>query len=73
VARDPEKIQQEIEEAREVLAGALDELSERAHPSRFVESGTEAVTSKLADPKVRYPLIAVAVLIVLVLVRRLFR
>jgi hypothetical protein len=73
VARDPKKIEREIEEARDALAGTLDELSERAHPSRFVESGTEAVQSKLADPRIRYPLIGLGVLVVLLLVRRLFR
>lgn len=73
MARDPESIQREIEEARDALAGTLDELSDRAHPSRFVESGAEAVQSKLADPKIRFPLIGLGVLIVLLLVRRLFR
>ncbi|GDY33831.1 DUF3618 domain-containing protein [Gandjariella thermophila] len=73
MARDPEMIQREIEEAREALAGTLDELSERAHPSRFVESGADALRSRLADPRIKYPLIGLGVLVVLVLLRRLFR
>jgi len=73
VARDPETIEREIEQAREALAATLDELGQRAHPKRFVESGKAGVQSRLADPRVRYPLIAVAVLIALLMVRRLFR
>lgn len=73
MARDPEKIQREIEEARDALAGTLDELSERAHPRRFVESGTDALQSRLADPRIRYPLIGLGVLVMLLLVRKLFR
>ena len=71
--RDPETIEREIDEAREALAATLDELGQRAHPMRLVESGKASVQSRLADPRVRYPLIAVAVLIALLMVRRLFR
>ena len=73
MARDPETIEREIEEAREALAATLDELGQRASPKRFVESGKASVRSRLADPRVRYPLIAVGVLIALLMVRRLFR
>lgn len=73
MARDPETIEREIEQAREALAATLDELGQRAHPKRFVESGKASVRTRLADPRVRYPLIAVAVLIALLMVRRLFR
>lgn len=73
MARDPEAIEREIEQAREALAATLDELGQRTNPKRFVESGKASVQSRLADPRVRYPLIAVAVLIVLLMVRRIFR
>ena len=73
MARDPETIEREIEQAREALASTLDELGNRAHPKRFVESGKATVQGRLADPRVRYPLIAVGVLVVLLMVRRLFR
>jgi hypothetical protein len=73
VARDPEAIEREIEQAREALSATLDELTQRAHPKRFVESGKASVQSRLSDPRVRYPLAAVAVLLVLLMVRRLFR
>jgi len=73
VARDPETIEREIEQAREALAATLDELGQRTNPKRIVESGKAGIRSRLADPKVRYPLLAVAVLIALLMVRRLFR
>jgi hypothetical protein len=73
VARDPETIEREIEQARDALAATLDELGQRAHPKRFVESGTATVRDRLADPRVRYPLIGVAVLMLLLMVRRIFR
>jgi uncharacterized protein DUF3618 len=73
VARDPDTIERDIEQARDALAATLDELSERANPKRFVESGKASVRQRLADPRVRYPLIAVGVLIAVALLRRLFR
>ena len=73
VARDPDTIERDIEQARDALAATLDELSERANPKRFVESGKASVRQRLADPRVRYPMIAVSVLILVALLRRLFR
>lgn len=73
MARDPETIEREIEQARDALAATLDELGQRADPKKFVESGKESVRGRLADPRVRYPLILFAVLIVLLMLRRLFR
>jgi hypothetical protein len=73
VARDPEAIEREIEQAREALAATLDELTDRANPKRFVESGKASVQQRLSDPRVRYPLIALGVLIAVALLRRLFR
>jgi Protein of unknown function (DUF3618) len=73
VARDPDTIERDIEQAREALAATLDELADRANPKRFVESGTASVRQRLAAPRVRYPLMAIGVLIVVALLRRLFR
>lgn len=73
MARDPDSIQRDIEYARDALADSLDALSERASPRRLVEGGKQRVRSTLGDPKVRYGLIAVAVVLVLLLLRRLFR
>ncbi|HEY2205992.1 MAG TPA: DUF3618 domain-containing protein [Pseudonocardia sp.] len=73
MARDPDAIEKEIEDARNALAGNLDELAERASPKRLADSGKEAVQEKLADPKVKYALIGVGAVVVLLVIRKLFR
>jgi hypothetical protein len=73
VARDPDTIQHEIEKARDALADSLDVLSERASPKRFVDTGKESVQAKLAEPKIRYALIAVGAILALAVLRKLFR
>lgn len=73
MARDPDTIQREIEQARDALAVTLDELSVKANPQRFVEGAKSSVRSKLEDPKVKYALIGAGVLVGLLVVRRLFR
>ncbi len=73
MARDADTIQAEIERARDSLATAVDELTTRANPKRVVEQGRMTLTSTLAEPKVKYSLIAVGALVVLVVLRRLFR
>lgn len=73
MARDADTIEREIEQARDALAATLDELGTRANPKRVVDAGKEQVQASLANPKVKYSLIALAVLIVLVLLRKLFR
>ncbi|GAA0539507.1 hypothetical protein GCM10011581_06750 [Saccharopolyspora subtropica] len=73
MARDPDAIERDIEQAREALAATLDRLSEKAHPKRFVEYGKSSVRDKLEDPRVRYALIGVGALVAIVVVRNLFR
>jgi hypothetical protein len=73
VARDPDTIQSEIEKARDALAESLDVLSERASPKRFVEQGRTSLQHRLADPKIKYGLIALGAIVVLAVLRRLFR
>ena len=71
--RDPDTIQREIEQARDALADSLDELSERAHPKHLVDAGKESVQERLADPRIRYGLMAIGALLVFALLRKLFR
>lgn len=71
MARDPDDIEREIEQARDALASTLDELGTRANPKRVVESGKASLQTKLEDPKVRNTLIAVGGLVGLLLVRKL--
>ncbi len=71
--RDPDTIQREIEQARDALADSLDELSERAHPKHLVDAGKESVQERLADPRIRYGLMAIGALLAFALLRKLFR
>lgn len=73
MASDPDTIERDIQEARDALAATLDTLAERAGPRRMAEDGMDVVQSRLSDPRIKYPLIGVGVLVVLLLVRRLFR
>lgn len=73
MARDPETIQREIEQARDALAESLDALGEKASPKRFVDAGKQSAQDKLADPRIKYGLIALGALIGLAILRRMFR
>ena len=73
MARDPDTIQSEIEKARNALAESLDVLSERASPKRFVEQGRTSLQHRLADPKIKYGLMALGAIVVLAVLRKLFR
>jgi hypothetical protein len=73
VARDPDTIQLEIEQARDALASTLDQLGTKASPQRLVDTAKSNVRTTLSRPKVRYPLIGFGALIVLLLIRKLFR
>jgi uncharacterized protein DUF3618 len=73
VARDPDTIQREIEQARDALAGSLDVLAERANPKRLVEGGKESAKKTLSDPRIKYALIGVGTLVGLLLLRKLLR
>jgi len=73
VARDPDTIQREIEQARDALASTLDQLSTKANPKKLVDGAKTGAVSTLNSPKVKYPLIAVGALIVLLMIRKLFR
>ena len=73
MVRDAETIQAEIERARDSLAAAVDELTTRANPKRVVEQGRRTLTATLAEPRVKYSLIAVGALVGLVILRRLLR
>lgn len=73
MARDPDTIQQEIEQARDALAVTFDQLSVKANPQRLVENTKTSVLATLNQPKVRLPLIGFGVLVVLLMIRKLFR
>jgi hypothetical protein len=73
VARDPDTIQREIEEARTALAKSLDVLTDRASPRRLADTGKQNLQSRLQDPRIKYGLIAVGVLVAIAVLRKMFR
>lgn len=73
MARDPDIIQREIEQARDALAATLDSLGERANPQKLVDSGKAGILATLNEPKVKYTLIAVGAVVGFALLRKLFR
>lgn len=73
MARDPDTIQREIEQARDALASTLDELGTKANPKKLVDDARTGVMATLSSPKVKYPLIGFGALIVLLIIRKIFR
>ena len=73
MARDPDTIQRDIEQARDALASTLDQLSTKANPKKLMDDATTSVKSKFNDPKVKAVLIGVGALVAFVVVRRIFR
>ncbi len=73
MARDPDTIQREIERSRDALAESLDALSDRASPKRLAADSKQSLQAKLAQPAVRYTLIAVGAVVALAVLRKLFR
>jgi len=72
MARDPDTIQRDIEQARDLLAESLDALSERANPRQLIEDGKQRVQATLDTPNVRYAVKVVGALLALSVLRRLF-
>ncbi len=72
MARDPDTIQREIEQARDALASTLDQLGTKANPKRLVDGAKTSARTTLSDPKVKFPLIGVGVLIVLLILKKIF-
>ncbi len=73
MARDADTIQADIERARDALAVTVDEITTRANPKRIVAQGRQTALSMLADPRIKYGLIAAGALVGALIIRRLFR
>lgn len=71
MSRDPETIQRDIEQARDALASTLDQLAERASPSRLVDNGKRSVRAFFASPKGKIVLGSAGAIVVLLVVRRI--
>ena len=73
MARDTERIEQEIEAARTRLASTLDEIAVRADPQRIADDTKQLVVSKVNEPKVKYTLIGAGVLLAGLVLVKIFR
>ncbi|MPY83426.1 MAG: DUF3618 domain-containing protein [Actinophytocola sp.] len=73
MVRDQEAIKRDIEKHRDALASKVDEIGTRVSPKRLADNAKTTARSTFDEPKVKYPLIAVAVLIVLLLLRKMLR
>ena len=72
MARDTDKIEREIQAARNQLASTLDELSVRASPKRIAENTKQTLVAKVNEPPVKYTLIGVGAVVAVLIVRRIF-
>lgn len=73
MARDPETIERDIEHARNNLASTLDQLGTKANPQRLADSAKKSVANVLSEPKVKFSLIGVAVVVGALVIRKLVR
>ncbi|MGW6331137.1 DUF3618 domain-containing protein [Nocardia rhamnosiphila] len=73
MAKDTERIEQEIEAARERLAGTLDEIAVRADPQRIAEGTKQLALAKVNEPKVKYTLIGIGALVAGALLFKILR
>ncbi|MGB3698627.1 MAG: DUF3618 domain-containing protein [Gordonia sp. (in: high G+C Gram-positive bacteria)] len=73
MADETERIEQEIAKAREELAGTLDQLVERANPQRLADDAKTKAVEIVNRPPVKFGLIGAGALVVVVVVRKIFR
>ena len=67
--RSPEEVQREIEQARDALADAVDQLTFRANPKRLADETKQTLLAKAQSPAGKAVIAGVGVLFVLVVVR----
>ncbi|MET7767216.1 DUF3618 domain-containing protein [Nocardia sp. NPDC005366] len=73
MARDTDRIERDIEEARTRLASTLDEIAVRADPQRIADDTKHLVLAKLNEPKVKYSLIGAGAVVVGLVLLKIFR
>ena len=69
--RDPDKIKQDIDVARDQLASTVDALAERANPARIAEDVKSGVVQFVKKPVVAVSLAGVGTVIVVLLIQRI--
>jgi hypothetical protein len=69
--RTAEQVQQDIEKARDELAVTIDQLAARTNPKRLADEAKQTLAQKAQSPAGKAVLGGVAVLVVLLVVRRI--
>ncbi|MBJ8342455.1 MULTISPECIES: DUF3618 domain-containing protein [Antrihabitans] len=73
MSKDTERIERDIEAARNQLASTLDELSVRANPKHIAAGAKQKAIAKVNEPKIKYSLIGAGALVVVLVVVKIFR
>lgn len=71
MGRDTDGIERDIERARDELAGTLDALATRANPQRLAEDAKTTALATLRKPAVAGSLIAVGVVVLAVVIKKI--
>ncbi len=71
--RSAEQVQHEIEQARDALASAVDQLATRANPKRLADEAKQSVLAKAKTPAGKAVIGGVAAVIGLLVIRRIRR
>jgi hypothetical protein len=71
--RDPERIKQDIDQARDQLAATVDSITERANPRRLADDLKTRVVKFVTQPVVLASLAGITSVVVIVTVRRFRR
>lgn len=69
--RDPEKIKQDIDVAREQLASTVDALAERANPARIADDVKAGVVQFVKKPAVAVSLAGFGTVVLVLVIRRI--
>ena len=70
MARDPQTVQQEIEQSRDALAATLDQLADRASPKHVAERAKSSIVQKAKSPAGMAVLGGATGLVAILLIRR---
>lgn len=71
MGRDTDGIERDIERARDELAGTLDALATRANPQRLADDAKASAVTTLRKPVVAGSLIAVGVVVLAVVIKKI--
>lgn len=71
MAREPEAIQREIDQARDALASSLDQLVDRTSPKRFVADGKRSARDFFVSTKGKIVIGVTGVVVVALVARRI--